>query len=86
MQYRLQRASDFDHVEVLIQGGQADPVEEAKKVFDVPNPDFIQVRTVRGAVAERELEDHGGRQPQVPRRVPCSTAIGRPASRTRRRD
>jgi hypothetical protein len=53
VQYRLQRAGDFDHVEVLIQGGQADPVEEAKKIYDVPDPDFIQVRTVRGALAER---------------------------------
>ena len=53
VQYRLQRAGDFDHVEVLIQGGQADAVEEAKKIYDVPNPDFIQVRTVRGALAER---------------------------------
>jgi hypothetical protein len=53
VQYRLQRASDPDHVEVLIQGGQADAVEEAKKIYDVPNPDFLQVRTVRGALAER---------------------------------
>jgi hypothetical protein len=53
VQYRLQRASDPDHVEVLIQGGQADAVEAAKKVYDVPDPDFIQVRTVRGALAER---------------------------------
>ena len=53
VQYRLQRAGDFDHVEVSLQGGQADPVEEAKKIYDVPNPDFIQVRTVRGALAER---------------------------------
>jgi hypothetical protein len=53
VQYRLQRASDPDHVEVLLQGGQADPVEEAKKIYDVPDPDFIQVRTIRGALAER---------------------------------
>ena len=53
VQYRLQRASDPDHVEVLIQGGQADAVAEAKKVYDVPDPDFVQVRTVRGALAER---------------------------------
>ena len=53
VQYRLQRASDPDHVEVLIQGGAADAVDEAKKIYDVPNPDFLQVRTVRGALAER---------------------------------
>ena len=51
--YRLQRNSDPNQVEVLIQGGQADAVEEAKKIYDVPNPDFLQVRTVRGALAER---------------------------------
>ena len=51
--YRLQRNSDPNLVEVLIQGGQADAVEEAKKIYDVPNPDFLQVRTVRGALAER---------------------------------
>jgi hypothetical protein len=53
VKYRLQRASDPDHVEVLIQGGQADAVAEAKRVYDVPDPDFVQVRTVRGALAER---------------------------------
>jgi hypothetical protein len=53
VQYRLQRAGDPNHVEVMIQGGQADATEEAKKIYDVPNPDFVQVRTVRGALAER---------------------------------
>jgi hypothetical protein len=53
VQYRLQRATDPNQVEVLIQGGQSDPVEEAKKIYDVPNPDFVQVRTIRGALAER---------------------------------
>ena len=53
VQYRLRRASAPDQVEVLIQGGQADAVEEAKKIYDVPDPDFVQVRTVRGALAER---------------------------------
>ena len=53
VQYRLHRKSDPNHVEVMIQGGQADAVEEAKKIYDVPDPDFVQVRTVRGALAER---------------------------------
>lgn len=53
VQYRLQRNNDPNHVEVLVQGGQADAVEEAKKVYDVPDPDFVQVRTVRGALTER---------------------------------
>ncbi len=51
--YRLRRASAPDQIEVQIQGGQADAVEEAKKIYDVPDPDFIQVRTVRGALLER---------------------------------
>jgi hypothetical protein len=37
----------------MILGGQTDPVEEAKKIYDVPDPDFLQVRTVRGALTER---------------------------------
>ncbi len=53
VQYRLRRASAPDQVEVLIQGGQADAVEEAKKIYDVPDPDFLQVRTIRGALMER---------------------------------
>ena len=53
VQFRLRRASTPDQVEVQIQGGQADAVEEAKKIYDVPDPDFLQVRTVRGALAER---------------------------------
>ena len=53
VQYRLRRASAPDQVEVLIQGGQADAVAEAKKIYDVPDPDFLQVRTVRGALMER---------------------------------
>ncbi len=53
VQYRLRRADAADKVEVAIQGGQADPVEEAKKVYDVPQPDFLQVRQVRGALQER---------------------------------
>ena len=38
---------------VQIQGGQSDPVAEARKIYDVPDPDFLQVRTVRGALMER---------------------------------
>lgn len=53
VQYRLKRADSPEVVEVLVQGGQADAVEEAKKIYDVPDPDFIQVRTVRGALQER---------------------------------
>lgn len=53
VQYRLRRASAPDQAEVQIQGGQSDPVVEAKKIYDVPDPDFLQVRTVRGALAER---------------------------------
>jgi len=53
VQYRLRRASDLNQVEVLIQGGQTDAVEAAKKVYDVPDPDFLQVRTIRGALTER---------------------------------
>jgi hypothetical protein len=53
VQYRLRRASDPNQIEVMVQGGQSDAVEEAKKIYDVPDPDFLQVRTVRGALAER---------------------------------
>lgn len=53
VQYRLTRKSEPDQIEVLVQGGQADAVEEAKKIYDVPDPDFLQVRTVRGALMER---------------------------------
>jgi hypothetical protein len=53
VQYRLKRASAPDRVEVMVQGGQADPVDAAKKIYDVPDPDFLQVRTVRGALQER---------------------------------
>jgi hypothetical protein len=53
VQYRLRRASAPDQIEVLIQGGQANPVDEAKKIYDVPDPDFLQVRTIRGALMER---------------------------------
>ena len=53
VQYRLKRASAPDKVEVMVQGGQADAVEAAKKIYDVPDPDFLQVRTVRGALQER---------------------------------
>lgn len=52
--YRLRRKADPDHAEVLINGGQADAVEEAKRVYDVDPPDFLQVRTVRGALMERQ--------------------------------
>lgn len=51
--YRLQRAGSPDRAEVLINGGQADAFEEAKRVFDVDPPDFLQVRAVRGALQER---------------------------------
>src|SRR5215212_1298685 len=53
VQYRLKQASAPDKVEVVVQGGQADPVDAAKKIYDVPDPDFLQVRTVRGALQER---------------------------------
>jgi hypothetical protein len=53
VQYRLKRASAPDQVEVLVQGGQTDAVEAAKRIYDVPDPDFLQVRTVRGALQER---------------------------------
>jgi hypothetical protein len=53
VQYRLRRASSPDQIEVLIQGGQSNPVDEAKKIYDVPDPDFVQVRTIRGALQER---------------------------------
>jgi hypothetical protein len=53
VQYRLRRASAPEQIEVQLQGGQSDAIEEAKKVFDVPDPDFLQVRTVRGALTER---------------------------------
>ena len=52
--YRLRRASDREHAEVLINGGQADAVAEARRVYDVDPPDFLQVRTVRGALLERQ--------------------------------
>jgi hypothetical protein len=51
--YRLRRASAPDQIEVQVQGAQTDPVDEAKKIYDVPDPDFLQVRTVRGALQER---------------------------------
>jgi len=51
--YRLRRASAPDQIEVQIQGSQTDAVDEAKKIYDVPDPDFLQVRTVRGALQER---------------------------------
>jgi hypothetical protein len=51
--YRLRRAGAPDRAEVLINGGQAPVIEETKRVYDVDPPDFIQVRTVRGALQER---------------------------------
>jgi hypothetical protein len=51
--YRLQRADSPDRAEVLIHGGQADAVEEARRVYDVSAPDFLQVRAIRGALQER---------------------------------
>jgi len=53
VQYRLKRADAPDKVDVVLQGGQADAVDVAKKVYDVDPPDFLQVRTVRGALLER---------------------------------
>ena len=52
--YRLRRKADPDHAEVLINGGQADAYAEAMRVYDVDPPDFLQVRTVRGALMERQ--------------------------------
>ena len=54
--YRLRRAASPDQAEVLIHGGQASAVEEAKRVFDVDPPDFIQVRSVRAALQERTVK------------------------------
>lgn len=51
--YRLQRAETPDRAEVLINGGPSNPLDEAKRVYDVDPPDFLQVRTVRGALQER---------------------------------
>jgi hypothetical protein len=53
VQYRLKHADSPDKVEVSVQGGQADPVDAAKKIYDVDQPDFIQVRTARAALQER---------------------------------
>lgn len=53
VQYRLRRAATPDQIEVMIQGGQTNAVDEAKKIYDVPDPDYLQVRTVRGALMER---------------------------------
>jgi hypothetical protein len=53
VQYRLRHADTPDKVEVAVQGGQADPADEAKKIYDIDQPDFLQVRTVRGALQER---------------------------------
>lgn len=54
--YRLRRPESPDRVEVLINGGPADVVEETKRVYDVDPPDFLQVRTVRGALQERSTK------------------------------
>ena len=54
--YRLRRKADPDHAEVLINGGQADAYVEAMRVYDVDPPDFLQVRTVRGALMERQAK------------------------------
>ncbi len=51
--YRLRRAGLEGRAEVLINGGQASAVEEARRIYDVDSPDFLQVRTVRGALQER---------------------------------
>ncbi|MCC6174700.1 MAG: hypothetical protein IT305_05295 [Chloroflexi bacterium] len=53
IQYRLQRAGNPDQAEVLVNGGQADAADEARKIYAVDPPDFLQVRTVRGALTER---------------------------------
>jgi hypothetical protein len=53
VQYRLRRHDSPEKIEVTIQGGQANAVDEAKKIYDVEKPDFLQVRTVRGALMER---------------------------------
>ena len=54
--YRLRRKADPDHAEVLINGGPADAVDEAKRVYDIDPPDFLQVRSVRGALMERQTK------------------------------
>ncbi|MDP8922852.1 MAG: hypothetical protein M3O34_08250 [Chloroflexota bacterium] len=54
--YRLRRKADPGRAEVLIHGGPADAYEEAKRVYDVDPPDFLQVRTVRGALMERQTK------------------------------
>lgn len=51
--YRLQRAETPDRAEVQINGGPANPVDEAKRVYDVEAPDFLQVRSLRAALQER---------------------------------
>ena len=56
VQYRLRRAADPDRAEVLIAGGQANAVDEAKRIYDVDPPDFVQVRTVRAALGERSTK------------------------------
>ncbi len=53
VQYRLRRADDPNRAEVLIHGGQAGAVDEARRAFDVEDPDFLQVRTIRAVVQER---------------------------------
>lgn len=52
--YRLVRATSPDRAEVLINGGQASVIDETKRVYGVEQPDFLQVRTVRGALGERQ--------------------------------
>jgi hypothetical protein len=54
--YRLRPAATPDRAEVLINGGPADEVEEAKRVYEVDPPDFLQVRAVRGALQERSTK------------------------------
>jgi hypothetical protein len=51
--YRLQRAATPGQAEVLVNASQASPEEEAKRIYEVDPPDFLQVRAVRGALQER---------------------------------
>ncbi|MFN8521526.1 MAG: hypothetical protein U0821_00280 [Chloroflexota bacterium] len=51
--YRYRSAETPERAEVVINGGQYSALDTARRVYDVDRPDFIQVRTIRGALQER---------------------------------
>lgn len=53
--YRLIRKEQSNRAELLLTGVAADPVAVAKMIYGIDKPDFLQIRSVRAAINDRQL-------------------------------